>query len=75
MVSMNSKQTIHGDMQHTRAGRHFGGIIVGHLSDMKAMVCFGGLWQGEREFVVKDGYEKGLSNFAGQEVCKTTCES
>jgi len=41
MVSLNPKQTIHRDMQHTRAGRHFGDIIVRHLSDMKVIVCFG----------------------------------
>lgn len=41
MVSKNSKQTIHSDIQLTRAGRHFGGIIVRHFSDMKARVCFG----------------------------------
>src|SRR5271154_7076440 len=65
MVSSNSKQTIHRDRQHTRAGRHFGGIIVRHLSDMKAMVCFR-LQLGEGSCglaeMCKDGYEKGLSN-------------
>jgi hypothetical protein len=36
MVSkeFQTKQS-HRDIQHTRAGRHFGGIIVRHLSDMK----------------------------------------
>lgn len=48
MVSLNPKQTIHRDMQHTRAGRHFGDIIVRHLSDMKcnSLLWATGQWRG-----------------------------
>jgi hypothetical protein len=37
MVSkeFQTKQSHRDIQQHTRAGRHFGGIIVRHLSDMK----------------------------------------